>query len=241
MINAISKQLTTGICIGAAILLAGCAVDDDFGRFHETQLRTDGAEIVGSIQEHTGLLSRRAAFHIPLTNEEHTLRQCYQHFKKPLLPRATMRDPRGTHTFAKHKTVQSFNEFILHHVKSDRLWISRLTNQLGNVIAHDRQRYDVIASSYEVTENDSRYIRVRIRENRGLAVRIVKLLDRRIAIYDKAIDYARLQYRERDLLILAPSMDKLRAQIGLFKARYEHYIFERYGKTDRQLYDSAAK
>ncbi len=98
----------------------------------------------------------------------------------------------------------------------------------------------MVASSYDITENDSRYIRVRIRENRGIALRIVKLLDRRIAIYDKHIDYARLHYRQHELQPLSAPMDLLRSEIGLFKGRYESYVFERGTKTDMHDYDQAS-
>ena len=222
-------------------LLQACAIDDDFGRYHEPQLRGEAADVVGSIQEHTGILSRKAAFHIPLTNDEHTLRQTYLHFRKPFLARPKLREPLATETFTGHRTVDSYNQYVMHNIKSDRHWLRLLSKALGSVINQDQQRYEVVASSYDITDNDSRYIRVRIRENRGIALRLVKFLDKRIADYDQSIDYARVHFQQRDLLALSAPMDQLRSEIGIFKGRYEAYVFERGAKTDMHDYNSASK
>lgn len=215
--------------------LGACTVEDDFGRYHQSELTKDSAEIVGSIQRRTGMISKQVAYHIPLTGDEHTLRQTYIHFKKPFLPNPGSRNLLGTQTFAQHKTAASFNAFMRKNIKTDRHWLRRLDRSLGGVIEQDTQRYAVLSNNYDITHNDSRYIRVRIRENRGLAVRLIKLLDRRLTIYDQAIDYARLHYRQRDLLPLASPLDALRAEIGLFKGRYEAYVFERGAKAE--MYD----
>ena len=220
--------------------LSGCAIEDDFGRFHTPHMKERAADVVGSIQEHTGIFSKEAAYHIPLTNEEHTLRQTYKHFSKPFLADPKLRHALKHQTFPKHRSGLSFQEDFIHKMRADRLWISRFDRAIGHVISHDMQRYDVIASSYEVTDNDSRYIRVRIRENRGVVMRVLHLLDRRVSDYDQAIGYARLQYRERELTMLGGSMDKLRTQIALLKGKYENYVYQRASKSEYQDYKTDA-
>jgi len=220
--------------------LSGCAIEDDFGRFHTPHMKERAADVVGSIQEHTGLFSKDAAYHIPLSNEEHTLRQTYKHFSKPFLANPRLRRPLDHQTFPKHGSGLSFREDFNHKIRADRLWISRFDRAIGQVISHDMQRYDVIASSYEVTDNDSRYIRVRIRENRGVVMRVLQLLDKRVSDYDQAIGYARLQYPERELTMLGGSMDKLRTQIALLKGKYETYVYQRATKSEYQDYKTEA-
>ena len=216
--------------------LTGCALEDDFGRFRTPHTKERAADVVGSIQEHTGIFSKESAYHIPLTNEEHTLRQTYKHFRKPFLADPRVRRPLKRQTFSKHRSGLSFQEDFIHKIRADRLWISRFDRAIGQVISHDMQRFDVIASSLEVTDNDSRYIRVRIRENRGVVMRVLQLLDRRVSDYDQAIGYARLQYPERDLNLLGGSMDKLRTQIALLKGKYETYVYQRASKSDYHDY-----
>ncbi len=220
--------------------LSGCAIEDDFGRFHTPHMKERAADIVGSIQEHTGIFAREAAYHIPLSDEEHTLRQTYKHFSKPFLASPKFTYPLKHQTFPKHKSGLSFQDDFIHKIRADRLWISRFDRAIGKVISHDMQRYDVIASSYEVTDNDSRYIRVRIRENRGVVMRVLHLLDRRISDYDQAIGYARLQYPERELTMLGGAMDKLRTQVALLKGKYESYVYQRATNSEFKDYKAGA-
>jgi len=206
--------------------LSACAIEDDFGRSYTPNMQGKIGDVVGSIQENTGLLSSDAAYHIPLTDHEHTLRQTLVHFEEPLLSQRTLREPLKGPTIAKHGSYEGFRSDFLHEIKSDKLWIRRFDKAVEAIIEHDLQRFEVLSSSYEVSDNDARYIKVRIRENRGVAMRILQLLDRRVSDYDQGIDYGRLQYRERDLLPLIPAMDGLRSQIGVIKSKYETYVYQ---------------
>jgi len=206
--------------------LSACSIEDDFGRSYTPHLQENIGDVVGSIQENTGLLSRNAAYHIPLTDHEHTLRQTLVHFQKPFLSQRTLREPLKRQTIAKHRSHEGFRSDFLHDIESDQLWIGRFDRAVEAVIEHDLQRYEVLSSSYEVSDNDERYIKVRIRENRGVAMRVLQLLDRRVSDYDQGIDYGRLQYRERDLLPLVPAMDGMRSQIGVLKSKYETYVYQ---------------
>ena len=206
--------------------LAACSIEDDFGRLHRPLIQQEAADIVGSIQEQTGILSDRTAYHIPLTNNEHQLRRSLTHFRHPFLYAPTIRDPQKRQTFAKHRTGPSFTAFMRHRIKADIAKIRSFNYSVGVVIEQDMQRYDVLASSYSVSNLDDRYMRVRIRENRAVTIRVMQLLDRRISDYDQAIEYARLQYPERHLLPLAPAMDRLRSEDALLKSKYERYIFQ---------------
>lgn len=225
---------TAGRALAALCLLslAGCSVEEDFGRLYEPKLYDGIGDIVGSIQNHTGILSDRAAYHIPLTGDEHQLRRSLAHFRAPFLYAPTMRDPYQRQTFPKHRTGPSFVAFMRHRINSDVGAIRRFNNSVGFVIEQDMQRYEVLASTMEVTENDGRYIRTRIRENRAVTIRVFKLLDRRISDYDQAIQYARLQFPERELTPLLPVMDRLRSECALVKSKYERYIFQREAKQE---------
>ncbi len=77
------KPINFQIIISLLFLVA-CALKDDFGRSKQSQLQADAIEAVGAIQEHTGLLSNEAAFHIPYSGDELTLRMTLKHFRKPI-------------------------------------------------------------------------------------------------------------------------------------------------------------
>lgn len=220
------------------ISLSACAVQDDFGRSHSPKLRENALDIVGSIQEHTGVLSRDAAYHIPFTGDEITLRMSMKHFQQPFMYNPTLRHPNDSQTFSKHRSAEGFLAYIQHNLRSDRSRIRHIGPAIDAVIKQDTQRYEVVASNYDVRENDSRYIRVRIRENRAVTRRILQLLDRRIAHYDKAIEYARLQYPDKVLQGLSPAMDSLRAQHGILKSRYENYVYSQASKDQRSQFDT---
>lgn len=217
--------------------LGACSIKDDFGRSHKPHTLELAKDVVGSIQERTGILSQTVAFHIPLSHEEHTLRQTLSHFRRPFLYNPTLRKPLGSQTIAKHKSSEGFRDFFLHQVKSDRRWLNRFNSALSSVIQHDRQRYEVVASTLEASENDGRYIKVRIRENRGITMRVMQLLDRRMSDYDKALDYGRLAYPEKQLVVMSPVMDKYRAEVGLLKAKYETYVYQRSSKANFREYE----
>lgn len=231
------QQSSIIIMCFATLTLAACSISEDFGRSHTPKLIGHAGDIVGSIQEHTGVLSRQAAFHIPLTHQEHTLRQTLTHFRKPFLHTPTLRKPLKTQTFPKHQTVEGFKAYFLNQIKSDRLWVRRFKQALSKVISHDIQRYEVLSSSHEVTENDSRYIKVRIRENRSITMRVMQLLDRRLSDYSKAMDYSRLSYPEKHLAVFRAPMDKYRAEVGLLKAKYESYVYQQAAKADFRDYE----
>lgn len=206
--------------------LAACSIEDDFGRLHRPLIQQEAADIVGSIQEQTGILSDRTAYHIPLTNDEHQLRRSLAHFRHPFLYAPTLRDPQKRQTFAKHRTGPSFTAFLRHRINADVSKIRSFNYSVGMVIEQDMQRYDVLSSSYSVLNTDDRYMRVRIRENRAVTIRVMQLLDRRVGDYDQAIEYARLQYPERQLAPLRPAMDRLRSENALLKSKYERFIFQ---------------
>ena len=226
------SAVARAIPIMSACALSGCAINEDFGRYHQPQVRTAAGDIVGTIQEHTGLLSRQAAFHIPLTADEQTLRHALAHFRRPVLMTPVVRNPLKTQTFPRHKTGAGFSQEFISRIKADRLWFHRFETALSGVIEHDMQRYEVIAARHDITDNDSRYIRVRLRENRSVALRILQLLDKRVATYDQSIEYSHLQYPEREIRVIAPAMSGFRADIGQFKGRYESYLFESGDKGD---------
>lgn len=220
------NRLTLPFVFIFCLPMAACSIEEDFGRLHRPLIQQDAADIVGSIQEQTGILSDRTAYHIPLTNDEHQLRRSLAHFRHPFLAAPTLRDPQKRQTFAKHRTGPSFTAFIKHRVRADIAKIRSFNYSVGRVIEQDMQRYDVLASSYNVSNTDDRYMRLRIRENRAVTIRVMQLLDRRIGDYDQAIEYARLQYPERQLLPLRPAMDRLRSENALLKSKYERYIFQ---------------
>ncbi len=218
--------------------LAACSIEDDFGRLHRPEMYNRVGDIVGSIQEHTGIMSDRVAYHIPLSNDEHQLRRTLAHFRAPFLYAPKLRDPLGRQRFSQHRTGQSFVAYMQHSIKSDIQAIHHFNHSIGVVIEQDMQRYSVLASTMEVTENDGRFIRTRIRENRAVTISVFRLLDRRMSDYDQAIEYARLQYPERELLVLRPDMQRLRAKHAMVKAKYERYIFQRAAKHEFEPIDS---
>lgn len=232
MTDSTPSSLSFMCALLSAICLSGCAINDDFGRTHQSNILASTGEIVGNVQEHTGALSRQAAFHIPLTSDEQTLRQAVAYFRKPVMATPTLRAPLKTQTFPYHQTGKSFAQSFQSRIKADRLWLRRMDRALVKVIAQDMQRYDVLTSSHDVTHNDSRYIRVRLRENRAVTQAALHAMDRRIAVYDQAIEYSRLQYPEEEVRVVIPTIAKLRADIGRFKGRHEAYIFARGQKGD---------
>jgi hypothetical protein len=183
-------------------------------------------------------MSDRVAYHIPLSNDEHQLRRTLAHFRAPFLYSPRLRDPLARQRFSKHRTGQSFVAFMSHSIKGDLNAIHHFNHSLGMVIEQDMQRYSVLASTIEVTDNDGRYIRTRIRENRAVTISVFRLLDRRMSDYDQAIEYARLQYPERELIALQPSMRRLRSKHAMVKAKYERYIFQREAKQELEPIDS---
>lgn len=232
------RLLKLGVLTTALGLLGACSIEEDFGRLHRPEIYQHAGDIVGSIQEHTGILSDRVAYHIPLSNDEHQLRRTLAHFRAPFLYAPTARNPLKRQTFSQHRTGQSFVAFMRHSIKSDIGHIRHFNYAVDVVIKQDMQRYSVLASTSEVTENDGRYIRTRIRENRAVTISVFKLLDRRMSDYDQAIEYARLQYPERELLVLGPDMRRLRSKHAMLKSKYERYIFMREAKHQFDQIDS---
>ena len=228
----IKKRNLLASALVSVAATSGCAINEDFGRFHQPQIQTAAGDVVGTIQEHTGLFSKEAAYHIPLTSHEQTLRYALTHFKRPLLATPVVRNPLKTQTFPRHLTGASFSQEMISRIKADRLWLHRFERALDGVMKQDMQRYEVIAARHDITDNDSRYIRVRLRENRSVALRITQLLDRRIATYDQAIEYSHLQYPEQEIRPVMPAMSELRADFGQFKGHYEQYLFESGNKDD---------
>lgn len=228
---------TVLLVVSGQMLLSACSMKDDFGRIQNSQLRENAGDVVGSIQEHTGLFSRDAAYHIPFTGDEIRLRRTLKHFSRSFFKKPTLRRPLKTQTFPAHRTAESFREYIIHNIRSDMRRLSHFDEAVEAVIRQDMQRYEVVASSFDVKENDSRFIRVRIRENRAVTMRIMKLIDRRIADYDQAIEYAGLQYPRDKLRPLHPAMEKLRARNGVLKARFESYVFSHSAKGQLNQFD----
>ena len=207
------------------LFLVACALKDDFGRSKQSQLQADAIEAVGAIQEHTGLFSNEAAFHIPFSGDELTLRMTLKHFRRPYLAQPILRDPVKTEGLSKRTHGESFQASILHNIKSDINRIAHFERAVQRVIAQDRQRYEVISHKLDVADNDSRYIRVRIRENRAVTMRVIKLLDKRTASYDKAIEYAGLQYPRKTFQPIIPQLDLLRTRISNLNSKYESYVY----------------
>lgn len=225
------------IVVTAQMGLSACSMQDDFGRMQHSQLRENAGDVVGSIQQHTGLFSRDAAYHIPFTQDEIRLRRTHKHFSRSFFKKPTLRNPLKTQTFPAHRSAESFREYIVHNIKSDMHRLSQFDSAVEAVIRQDMQRYEVVASSFDVKENDSRFIRVRIRENRAVTMRVMKLIDRRIADYDQAIEYAGLQYPRDKLVPLHPAMEKLRARNGVLKSRFESYVFSHSSKGQLNQFD----
>lgn len=208
-----------------SLILPACAIKDDFGRTKDSAVRANVIEAVGSIQEHTGLFSNEAAFHIPFSGDELTLRMTLKHFRRPYLAQPILRDPVKTEGLSKRTHGESFQASILHNIKSDINRIAHFERAVQRVIAQDRQRYEVISHKLDVADNDSRYIRVRIRENRAVTMRVIKLLDKRTASYDKAIEYAGLQYPRKTFQPIIPQLDLLRTRISNLNSKYESYVY----------------
>ena len=213
------------ILISLCLLLPACAIKDDFGRTKESQVKANMNEAVGSIQEHTGLFSREAAFHIPYSGDELTLRMTLKHFRRPFLANRNLRNRVETKGLTKRTAGESFQAFILQNINSDMDRIYYFERAVAKVITQDRQRYEVISHKYDINDNDSRYIRVRMRENRAVTMRVMQLLDKRTAAYDKAIEYAGLQYPKRTFGPINPKMDLLRTRISNLKSKYESYVY----------------
>jgi len=208
-----------------SLILPACAIKDDFGRTKDSAVQANVIEAVGSIQEHTGLLSNEAAFHIPFSGDELTLRMTLKHFRRPYLAKPILRDPVKTEGLSKRAHGENFQASILHNIRSDMNRIAHFERAVQRVIAQDRQRYEVISHKFDVDDNDSRYIRVRIRENRAVTMRVMQLLDKRTASYDKAIEYAGLQYPRKTFQPIIPQMDLLRTRISNLKSKYESYVY----------------
>lgn len=208
-----------------SLILPACAIKDDFGRTKDSAVQANVIEAVGSIQEHTGLLSNEAAFHIPFSGDELTLRMTLKHFRRPYLAKPILRDPVKTEGLSKRTHGENFQASILHNIRSDMNRIAHFERAVQRVIAQDRQRYEVISHKFDVDDNDSRYIRVRIRENRAVTMRVMQLLDKRTASYDKAIEYAGLQYPRKTFQPIIPQMDLLRTRISNLKSKYESYVY----------------
>lgn len=208
-----------------SLILPACAIKDDFGRTKDSAVQANVIEAVGSIQEHTGLLSNEAAFHIPFSGDELTLRMTLKHFRRPYLAKPILRDPVKTEGLSKRTHGENFQASILHNIRSDMNRIVHFERAVQRVIAQDRQRYEVISHKFDVDDNDSRYIRVRIRENRAVTMRVMQLLDKRTASYDKAIEYAGLQYPRKTFQPIIPQMDLLRTRISNLKSKYESYVY----------------
>jgi|GEM_PF-3783709 len=216
-------HITQILC--ALLLVSACALKDDFGRAKPSQLQADAIEAVGAIQEHTGLLSRDAAFHIPYSGDEMTLRMTLKHFRKPFLAKPILRSPLNTEGLTKKSAGANFQATMLSNIKSDISRINYFKQAVPKVITQDRQRFEVISHKYDINDNDSRYIRVRIRENRAVTMRVMQLLDKRSAAYDKAIEYAGLQYPKKTFQPIVPLMDLLRTKISSLKTKYESYVY----------------
>ncbi len=208
-----------------SLILPACAIKDDFGRTKDSAVRENVIEAVGSIQEHTGLLSNEAAFHIPYSGDELTLRMTLKHFRRPYLAKPILRNPVKTEGLSKRTHGENFQASILQNIKSDMDRIAHFERAVQRVIIQDRQRYEVISHKFDVDDNDSRYIRVRIRENRAVTMRVMQLLDKRTASYDKAIEYAGLQYPRNTFQPIIPQMDLLRTRISNLKSKYESYVY----------------
>ena len=207
------------------LFLVACALKDDFGRSKQSQLQADAIEAVGAIQEHTGLLSNEAAFHIPYSGDELTLRMTLKHFRKPFLAKPILREPFNTKGITKRSAGENFQSSIMSSIKSDINRIGHFQRAVQRVIVQDRQRYEVISHRYDINDNDSRYIRVRMRENRAVTMRVMQLLDKRTTSYDKAIEYAGLQYPRKTFEPIVPMMDLLRTKISNLKSQYENYVY----------------
>lgn len=240
MKNIIKSLLIISVTI---FTLQACSIKDDFGRTKQSQLRENAVEVVGSIQEHTGLLSREAAFHIPYSGDELTLRMTLKHFRLPFLAKPILRDPVRTQGFTKKTTGVNFRSKIMNHIKSDMRRIKYFSSAVQAVITQDKQRYEVISHNYDVKDNDSRYIRVRIRENRAVTMRVMQLLDKRIASYDKAIEYAGMQYPRKTFDSIIPMMDLLRTKNSLLKSKFERYVYRQanYDETSNHMQYQSAK
>ncbi len=206
-------------------VLSACALKDDFGRSKQSQVQADAIEAVGAIQEHTGLLSREAAFHIPYSGDEMTLRMTLKHFRKPFLAKPILRAPLNTQGITKKNVGENFQSTMISNIKSDISRINYFRRAVQRVIVQDRQRFEVISHRYDVNDNDSRYIRVRMRENRAVTMRVMQLLDKRTTSYDKAIEYAGLQYPRKTFQPILPVMDLLRTKISNLKSDYENYVY----------------
>ncbi len=211
--------------ITALVFLSACALKDDFGRSKQSQLQADAIEAVGAIQERTGLLSNEAAFHIPYSGDELTLRMTLKHFRKPFLAKPMLRKPFNTEGLSKKSAGENFQSTMISSIKADMNRIGHFQKAVQKVMVQDRQRYEVISHRYDINDNDSRYIRVRMRENRAVTMRVMQLLDKRTTSYDKAIEYAGLQYPRKTFGPILPMMDLLRTKISNLKSQYEGYVY----------------
>lgn len=238
MTNLIIRLIHTLILLFS---LTACAYKGDFGRTEESNLKNRYNDIVGAVQRETGMLSDRAAYHIPLSRYEHILRQTYKHFKKPYLRRSTFHDPTKLSTFTDHKHPKSLEHKLLTKVRTDINYLKQFENTIKVVIDQDRQRYEIMAGSLTISENDSRFIMVRIKENRAVMMNTMLAIESRIADYDRAITHGLLQLPSREEKQLQVPLDKLRTHLALLKTNYESYIYHTSNKDDLTQSDEKTK
>ncbi len=151
--NVIMKKNTTrwGILIFPVIALNACAYEGDFGRLEQSKLKNKYNNVVGSIQRETGLLSDRAAYHIPYTEDERLIRRIYTHFKRSLRRSRKFHDPSAPVTFTDHKSPKSLYDHLSRNMSADIKYVKRAQRLYPIIIQQDLQRFEVVSATYDVS------------------------------------------------------------------------------------------